>query len=205
MSLKDFKLENLPRSAQLMIFAGLMLALMAVFYFLYLGEWIKERDALQAEVQQLQAAVAQSAAVESQLNRFKKELAQLEERLTVLRAILPAAKETPTVLRSVQDMASSSNLKISKFTPQPIVPRAFYSDWPIQMQVEGSYDALGRFFEKVSGATRIINVGNISIKGIDGSTDFNRTLTATCTATTFVFREDQVVGANSAAIKAEKP
>ncbi len=197
MSLKDLKLENLPRSAQLLIFAGLMIALLTVFYFLYLSDWIKQRDALQAEVQQLQAAVAQSAAVEAQLSRFKKDLAQLEDRLELLRAILPAQKETPTVLRSVQDMASSSNLKISKFTPQPVVPRAFYSDWPIQMQVEGSYDALGRFFEKVSEATRIINVGNISIKGIDGSTDFNRTLTATCTATTFVFREEQVVGGSS--------
>ncbi len=194
MSLKDFKLENLPRSAQLMIFAGLVIALMAVFYFLYLSDWIKERDALQSEVQQLQSAVAQSAAVESQLSRFKKDLAQLEARLAVLRAILPAEKETPVVLRSVQEMASSSNLKISKFTPQPVVPRAFYSDWPIQMQVEGSYDALGRFFEKVSDATRIINVGNISVKGIEGSTDFNRTLTATCTATTFVFREEQAIG-----------
>ncbi len=197
MSLKGLKLENLPRSAQLLIFAGLLISLMAVFYFIYLSDWIKERDALHAEVQQLQSAVAQSAAVESQLERFKKEVAQLENRLELLRAILPAQKETPTVLRSVQEMASSSNLKISKFTPQPVVPRAFYSDWPIQMQVEGSYDALGRFFEKVSEATRIINVGNISIKGIDGSTDFNRTLTATCTATTFVFREEQVVGGNS--------
>ena len=71
------------------------------------------------------------------------------------------------------------------------MPKAFYSDWPILMQVEGSYNALGHFFEKVSAATRIINVPNISIKGIDGSTDFNRTLTATCTATTFVFREDE--------------
>ncbi len=194
MSLKDLRLDNLPRSTQLIIFAIVLATLMGVFYFLYLSQWVNERDALQAEVRQLEAAVAQSNAVEGQLNRFRKELQQLQQRLTDLRAILPAQKETPSVLRSVQEMASSSNLKISKFTPQPVVPKAFYSDWPIQMHVEGSYDALGHFFEKVSAATRIINVADISIKGIESSTDFNRTLTATCTATTFVFREDQVVG-----------
>jgi Tfp pilus assembly protein PilO len=62
------------------------------------------------------------------------------------------------------------------------------------MEVQGCYNALGSFFEKVSRATRIINVENISIKGINNSTDSSSTLTATCTATTFVFREDQVVG-----------
>lgn len=89
-------------------------------------------------------------------------------------------------------MAASSNLKINKFTPQLVIPRAFYSDWPIQIEVEGNYDGLGLFFEKVSQATRIIDVGTISIKGSDQLADPGRTLTASCTATTFVFKEDQL-------------
>jgi len=87
-------------------------------------------------------------------------------------------------------MAAASNLKISKFDPQPVVPRAFYADWPITMEVSGSYNSLGEFFERIGRATRIINVDNISVKGIEGSTDLTRTLNATCTATTFVFREE---------------
>jgi Tfp pilus assembly protein PilO len=51
---------------------------------------------------------------------------------------------------------------------------------------------LGLFFEKISQFTRIINADNISIKAVDGSTDPARTVTATCTATTFVFKEDEV-------------
>jgi type IV pilus assembly protein PilO len=194
MELKDFKLANQPPSTQLVIFGLLIGGLVAVAYYFYLSDMIVERDGLRAEVRELEIAVAQSTAIESQLGRFKKELAQLEQKLEILRSILPAQKETPIVLRNVQEMAASSSLKIQKFTPQPVVPRAFYSDWPIGMEVEGSYDSLGHFFEKVSQATRIINVDNISIKGINGSTEASRTLVATCTATTFVFREDQVVG-----------
>jgi type IV pilus assembly protein PilO len=153
---------------------------------------LDKRAALRAEVSELESSVAQGRAIESRLGRFKKELAQLEERLAVLRGILPAQKETPMVLRSVQQMAASNSLKIYKFTPQPLIPRAFYVDWPIVIEVQGNYDGLGRFFEKIGQATRIINVGNISIKGIDNSTDSMRTLDAICTATTFVFREDRV-------------
>ncbi len=191
MSLSNFRFENLPRPAQIAAFAGIVGCLAFVFYLYYLKDQIKKRDGIQAEVARLERSVAQGAAIESQLRRFKQELAQLEERLAVLQSILPSEKETPAVLRSVQKMAASSSLKINKFVPKPVVPRAFYSDWPIQVEVEGNYDGLGLFFEKVSQATRIIDVGAISISGMDKPPDDARTtLTASCTATTFVFRED---------------
>lgn len=205
MATSDYRFENLPRSAQISIFTVVVLCLAFVFYFYYLKDLIKERDKIQAEVVQLEKTVEQGTAIENQLKRFKQELTQLEQRLVILQSILPAQKETPAVLRSVQQMAASSNLKISRFTPQPVVPRAFYSDWPIQIEVEGNYDGLGSFFEKVSQATRIIDVGSISIAGSDAqATDQARTLTASCTATTFVFREDQVAPPQENERKKEK-
>jgi Tfp pilus assembly protein PilO len=59
------------------------------------------------------------------------------------------------------------------------------------MEVQGSYNALGAFFEKIGLFTRVINVDNIGVKNIEGSVDPARTLTSSCTATTFVYREDQ--------------
>jgi type IV pilus assembly protein PilO len=148
-------------------------------------------------VVKLEKSVAQASAFASQLSRYKQEVVDLAARLRTLRRILPEQKETPIVLRSVQEMASTSNLKIRKFDPQPLVPRDFYTDWPITMEVEGSYNALGQFFEKVGRAARIINVQNISLKGIDGSTDPTCTVTATCTATTFVYREESAPAASN--------
>ncbi len=191
MAIRDYRFENLPRTAQTLIFAVLIACLAFGFYAYYLKDLLKERDRLQAEIVRLEAVVAQATAIESRLKQFKQELAQLEQRLAVLQSILPAEKETPTVLRSVQGMAKSSNLKILQFTPKPIVMRDFYSDWPIFIEVEGNYNGLGMFFEKVGQATRIIDVGNISIKGIDNSENPMRTLSARCTAKTFVFNEDQ--------------
>ncbi len=191
MKLSDYRLDNLPLWAQIALFGLLAAGLSGVFYVFYLKGLLEQREALSAEVKKLEISVAQASAVASQLERFKAEVAELEERLKVLRSILPSQKETPTVLRSVQRMAASSDLKINKFIPRPLVPRAFYVDWPIGMEVEGSYDGLGYFFERISQFTRIVNVDNISIKAIEGSTDSRKTVTAACTATTFVFREDE--------------
>ncbi|HTY61020.1 MAG TPA: type 4a pilus biogenesis protein PilO [Acidobacteriota bacterium] len=192
MGIRDYRFENLPRSVQVAIFAAFVGCLAFVFYMYYLKDQIQQNDVIQKEIAKLERTVAQGTAIENQLKRFKQELAQLEERLAVLRSILPSEKETPAVLRSVQKMAAASNLKINRFIPKPVAPRAFYSDWPIHVEVEGNYDGLGLFFEKVSQATRIIDVADISIAGMDKPpADPNTTLTASCTATTFVYREDQ--------------
>ena len=205
MAMSDYRFENLPRSVQCAVFTVVLLCLAFVFYIYFMKDLIKKRDGIQAEIIKLERSVAQGTAIESQLKRFKQELAQLEERLKVLQSILPAQKETPNVLRSVQQMAAASNLKINKFTPQPVVPRAFYSDWPIQIEVEGSYNGLGAFFEKVSQATRIIDVGAIAVTGIDKQpSDQTNTLRATCTATTFVFREAEVLTDDANGKKKEK-
>jgi len=187
MALADFRLENLPRSAQILLFLGVAVALSYIVYSFYFQGMIDQRTALQDEIKKLE-----TQAVASQLPRFKEEVARLEERLAELSTILPSEKETPIVLRSVLDMASASNLKIMRFVPKPTVPRNFYVDWPIEVSVQGSYNALGRFFEKVSQYGRIINVDNIGIKTFETGTNAARTVSAVCTATTFVFREEQV-------------
>ena len=192
MALADFRLENLPRSAQILPFLGVAVALSYIVYSFYFQGMIDQRTALQDEIKKLETSVAQAQAVASQLPRFKEEVARLEERLAELSTILPSEKETPIVLRSVLDMASASNLKIMRFVPKPTVPRNFYVDWPIEVSVQGSYNALGRFFEKVSQYGRIINVDNIGIKTFETGTNAARTVSAVCTATTFVFREEQV-------------
>ena len=193
MALSNFKLENLPRRIQIAIIAILAIGLAVVFYMYFLKDMMAIRSGLQAEIARLEQEVAKATAIEAQLAQFKSELKELDVRLAELRRILPAEKETPEVLRNVQLMAAESNLKIVRFVPQQVSPRAFYSDWPIAMEIQGSYNALGKFFEKIGQFTRIINVDNISIKGIEGSTDPTRTLNSNCTATTFVYREDLAV------------
>ncbi len=192
MAINKIQLKNLPRSIQILIFAVLVGCLGALFHFYYLQDLVKKRNALETEITRLKISVSQSTAAENQLKKFKQELVQLDADLVRLRSILPAQKETPIVLRSVQQMAATSNLKILKFIPQPIVNHDFYSDWPITVEVEGNYNGLGTFFDKVGKATRLINVGSISIRSLEGSTESSRTLSASCTATTFVFREEPI-------------
>jgi type IV pilus assembly protein PilO len=196
MAISNYRMDNLPRSIQILIFTGLVICLALGFYVYYLKDLIQEQASIQAEISRLEVSVQRATAIETQLSQFKQELIQLEAHLAELQSILPAEKETPEFLRSVQQMATSSNLKINKFQPKALFHREFYSDWPIEIEVEGNYNGLGLFFEKVSRSPRIIDAGTISIKGNDKTTDPRWTLTASCTATTFISKEDQLVKPN---------
>jgi type IV pilus assembly protein PilO len=193
MAIKDFRFDNLPQSTRIIIFAVVVVCMAAAFYMYYLKDMVTQRNDLQTKIQSLELSVAQGTAIKAQLRQFEQDLAELEERLARLQSILPAAKETPALLRSVQQMATSSNLRIDRFAPQPMVPQSFYSDWPIQLDVQGNYNALGLFFEKISRAHRIIDIGNLTIKGIEKQNDPAQTLTASCTATTYVFMDQPAV------------
>jgi type IV pilus assembly protein PilO len=85
-------------------------------------------------------------------------------------------------------MATQSNLTIRGFTPQAVAPRQLHMEWPIGLQLEGRYHDLGSFLERVSRFPRIIHIGDIRIKALD-SPGGGATITAECTATTFVLIE----------------
>ncbi|HEY3132403.1 MAG TPA: type 4a pilus biogenesis protein PilO [Acidobacteriota bacterium] len=190
MALKDSRLANLPFRTQAMLIALLLLGLAYVFYIYFVAPKREEAKALETRIANLLNEVQKGQIVEARLPQFKQEIAKQREYLENLRHILPEEKETADIIRKVQQMAVDSNLRIKSFTPHQTVQRDFYEDWPILIAVEGSYDNLGAFFEKVSRFTRIINVENISIKALE-SPGSSRTLSATCTATTFVFLENK--------------
>jgi type IV pilus assembly protein PilO len=82
-------------------------------------------------------------------------------------------------------MATQSNLAIKGFEPRAVANRDLHAEWPIGLKLEGNYHDLGSFLERVSKFPRIINVGGIKItaKEMPGG---GHTITAECTATTFV-------------------
>jgi Tfp pilus assembly protein PilO len=67
-----------------------------------------------------------------------------------------------------------------------MVSRGFFFDWPVEVRLEGNYHGLGRFFESISQAQRIVDVPTITISNIGNQTNPNWTLTATGTVTTYV-------------------
>jgi len=184
----DLSLNKLPWYGQVAAFAALSLAGAGVFWNFYAAPARQEIDARRQHLAQLQAEVAKGNATAQRLPQFREEVARLEADLERLRAVLPEEKDVADLLRRIQAMATQSNLTIRGFTPRPAANRQLHAEWPIGLQLEGTYHDLGDFLERVSKFPRIINVNGITIKAREAQTS-RATITAECVATTFVLTD----------------
>jgi type IV pilus assembly protein PilO len=186
----NISLSKLPWYSQVGMFVVLSLAAVGAFW-----NWVA-RDAMAAiesretELAKINQTIERGLATAKRLPEFRREVEQLEAQLDRLRAVLPEEQDVADLLRRVQAMATQSRLNIRGFTPRAVSRRQMHAEWPIGLELEGTYHDLGAFLERVSKFPRIINVGNIHIKAQDErSSSTSSTVTAECTATTFVLIE----------------
>ena len=112
-------------------------------------------------------------------------------------ASIPEEKDPQDVLRNLYELASDSSLDLARFEPNAIVAKAQYSEWPIKVNFEGGYHDLGRFFDRLASMSRLISVTDLNIK-TKQKPNGRGTVTATCLATTFVFRHEVAAAATPA-------
>ena len=183
-------LANLPWKVQLAVFVVLSLAGAGAFYYFYEMP-VQERLATrQKELDTIRGRINKGLTTARQLPEFRKEVAELQTRLESLKPILPEEKDAADLLRRVNTLAAQSNLTIRGFRPQAIATQKMHAEWPITLELEGSYHNLGLFLDRVSKFPRIINVGGLDIKS-KAQASAAETIEVTCTATTFVLIEPQ--------------
>jgi len=147
---------------------------------------------LETQLTGLQAKIQEGRAAQQQLPRFREEVRQLELELDKLLRILPARRNTPGLMRRIRSLAEQGDFNLLRFTPGDFIEQDFYSEWPISMNLEGTYHNLAQFFERVSRFSRIINIEDLQVAALSGNPD--QTLTASFRAKTFVYKDDEEEG-----------
>ncbi|MFQ5739618.1 MAG: type 4a pilus biogenesis protein PilO [Acidobacteriota bacterium] len=190
MAFERFSLRNVSLKKQILFFAFVLLGSVYILYSWYVQPIQSDLTRLASRIQSLRKEVQKGQLVRAKLPEFKAQVQQQRKRLRKFRETLPDKKRTAQLMRKIQDLATSSNLNIKSFTPQKTVPKTFYSNWPIEIALEGNFHNLGLFFEKVHYTSRLVNIENLSIRALKDAAGRERTIGITCTATTFVFLEN---------------
>jgi type IV pilus assembly protein PilO len=151
--------------------------------------------------QQLAADIATVRAQVAELQRFRKEIAELQAKLEVLKVKLPTEKETPGLYKSLSEAAQGAGLGVSLFQPRDARPRDNVAEIPITITAEGGYHQLGQFFEKVAGLPRVVKVGEMKLTSLQKS---RNALRADMTLATFMYR-DMPPAAKPGAVPAPAP
>src|SRR5260370_15078478 len=139
----------------------------------------------QTEVAAVGADISKGLTTAKKLPEFRQQVTDREARLANLKAILPEEKDAADLLNRMQAVAAQSNMTIKGFKPSPTVTKTLHAEWPITLELDGTYHNLAIFFDRVGKFTRIVNISGLDVKGRDRA-EANNTITATCVATTFV-------------------
>lgn len=187
-------LENRPWYVALII--GVVIAGVMIFAFEnYLFKDIeKEIVARTKDLETLKKKVQEGRIAESRLTQFREEAERLETELQRLLRILPTAKQTDELIKKVKSLTERGNFRLVTFQPQGFVKKDFYSEWPINVQLEASYHELALFFDRLSRFSRIINVEALAASASNrrGSP---YTITTSFTMKTFIYGEVKQEGA----------
>jgi type IV pilus assembly protein PilO len=181
----ELSLTKLPWYAQIGAFVALAASGCGVFYYYYEMPVHADMAARRQQLTSLRGDIAKGQATARKLPEFQSQVSDLQNRLDSLRAVLPDEKDAADLLNRMQNVAAQSNLTIKTFKPGAIVSKQLHAEWPIELELDGTYHNLATFFDRVGKFTRIVNVTGVDIKGKE-KPDPNSTITAKCTATTFV-------------------
>jgi type IV pilus assembly protein PilO len=187
---KDF--AKLKWYYQILVVAAVCGGLLGLLWYQILTPIKTEIESKNATLVGLKQTIAKSEAQQKMLAQLKKDSLALQAKLDMLKLVLPLEKETDQVLRSVQQAASTSALRILRVGFRPIIDHEVYTEWPIDMEVVGTYHNIGAFLDKIRNLPRIVNVAGMRIqsRASQGDDAFTSSVSANYTATTFVYREE---------------
>ncbi len=179
------KLPPAKKAIILIVVALVIVGLYAKLAYLPQREEIRR---LSSQRDKLIKELNESRAVAKNLEKFKKEVAQLQGRLNKALKQLPNEREIPELLKNISKLGKASNLEFLRFRPSQERPKEFYAEVPLELVFLGTYHETGLFFDRLSKLPRIINVEHFKMAPSKKS-GAQTTLQTQCVATTFRFLE----------------
>jgi type IV pilus assembly protein PilO len=201
--LKNIDINNLGswpvpiKIGGILIVCGLIL--FAGFWFLIQGE-LEEYDAAQKQEAGLRDTFMNKKGLAINLPAYKQQMEEMEQTFGSLLRQLPNTTEVPDLLVDITQAGLGRGLEFALFRPEKEQPRDFYAEFPISVEVRGSYHELAQFVSDVAALPRIVTFGDISIS----SSGKGGKLTMSAKAKTYRYLEDGGVKQDKKKLRGQK-
>jgi type IV pilus assembly protein PilO len=178
------------------------IALAGAVHYAWLRGLNEEIRVKRTELAGLQQEIQKGRAAERKLAQFREEIKRLELDLAKLLQILPSKRNTEDLIKRIETLTRQGDFTLRKFTPGEFANKDFYSEWPIDIQLEGTYHNLALFFDRMSRFSRIINVEEMRMSALNDLAG-GKSIAASFTAKTFIYTADEKSDAQKKAAAAK--
>jgi len=183
--------NDLPASIQGIILVVLAVALAGGTFWYFVLPLSDQKDGLQKEVNKLKAENDKNEAFRQQQTEYLNRISQLESQLATLRSIVPDEQATDEFMKTIFTDGTSTGTEMRTFIPKPPVTKDFYVELPFTVRLDGTYQSLLNFFDRLSHEQRIMSVSGLSLGSPEGGgmgqykVLANETVGANCVLTTY--------------------
>jgi type IV pilus assembly protein PilO len=161
------KIQSFTPKQRYIAFAFVVVMMLCFFIWYVFIPKNKVIRQMEEEISVLNADINIRRTKVRRLEALRAEYAVLRAQLIELEKQLPAESEVDGLLKQVSDLGENNGLLIKLWKPESERPNAsgIYNEIPMRMEVDGGYHAMGTFFEKISGLSRIVNISGIKMGG----------------------------------------
>jgi type IV pilus assembly protein PilO len=164
--LSDLDMENIgswPMALKVIVLALLYAAILVAGFYFHVDDLNKRLGAVEQEEQTLRQDFEQKAFEAANLEAYKAQLVEMEQRFGALVAQLPSETEVPSLLEDITDKGELNGLSIKRIDLLSEQAQTFYIELPIAIEAVGSYHDLGAFISGMAGLPRIVTLHDFEI------------------------------------------
>jgi type IV pilus assembly protein PilO len=117
----------------------------------------------EAEEQELRVTFENKQRKAANYDAYKAQLAQIEQSFGTMLRQLPGETEIPSLIVDISQTGLAAGLQEKLFQPQAEMPKDFYAEKPIKIQLSGGYHEMANFVSGIAALPRIVTLHNINI------------------------------------------
>lgn len=183
-------IAKIPRTYRIILILLLNVLIGYAIFSFVIKPKIETEKKLAMELQELERKLQNLNYISSNIERFRKEYAELKMAFEEVIKQLPEIKDVPNLLRSISNLCAETKLKVKYFEPKSPQQKEFYAEFPFELKFVGPYHNIGYFFDGIRREKRIIHIVSFSIEA-KGSASEAQSLEASCTAKTYVYSPEK--------------
>ncbi len=193
------KFSELSSATQLGIVLALAVAISGAAYWFVYRDMDNANRVLRTQLKTKQDENAALRPYADKKSDMERKLATLKDQLEQMKHIVPDEKEAPQFMEMIQAEARKAGIEVRRYTSKPISQRDFYTEVPWDVELDGSYYSMLKFFESVAHLDRIVNMTNMKMASLRKPGDAgvkkqyqyapSETVAVTAVATTFFSRD----------------
>lgn len=183
-----------PRSVKVAAAVLICIVILAAGYWFIIKDQLAELEKAERAEVALRDEFSSKKALAVNLEAYKQQMVEMQERFGVMLRQLPNRTEVPELLIDITQTGLGRGLQFDLFQPRNKRVADFYAELPVNIRVRGTYHQLGQFVSDVAALPRIVTIDDLVLSPSGGEI-----LTMSAVAKTYHYLDEEQVAERQAA------